>query len=367
MKINRYVIAISIIVLVVFIAINCSSKGHKKEMKTTHVDCDAGQSLIAIVANIKKYTRIVIKGNTCQVDGSIIVTQDNIVIDGNGAVLDGQDTTNPVIIVKSNNVVIKDLTVTRGMHGVVIKKGATAVLKDVNANGNKGSGIVLGKPMRLPNPGENPNQIPGTKPNTLNQPTDNSLSGLFNDMLEKSSFDMSIVKEARASSDNCQKTCRKGAPDLIMAGLLSIVCGVVNANDNVDSGVYVNSASNLQVCGTLHAKNTLVGTSAGQYGIIVKNQSVINIYGFATTQNNGLDGVYILNGSKINLFNKGVRLTSTYNNGVGLRIGDAESAVPTVPTVPAVICNSGSKLNLSGNMGGNIGGNIEGSVSSDCL
>jgi len=351
MKINRYVIAISIIVLVVFIAINCTSKRHKPNMKTTHVDCDGGQSLAAIVAQSQKYTRIVVRGGTCQDDEPVVVTRDNIVIEGNGAVFDGRKSTHPMIIVKAKNVVIRDLTVTKGKYGIVIENGATAVLKNVNANGNSGSGIVVGRAMRLPSPQQNPQQNPtGTKPITLNQSTDNPLSAFFN----RSSFDMRFVKEARADSNACH-CLEQVFPDLVNVAFATL-CGTVNANDNGDNGFYVNSNSTLEMCGIVNANNTSIDFEQ-QHGLTVQSGSVVNIHTNATllAQRNASHGIQVIvDDSKLKLLGMG-QLTSNNNQENGLFIGIDDS------DESAVECSSDQmgQLTLLSNGEVAVGGNAE--------
>ena len=120
--------------------------------ETHMVDCGAGETIADAMSQAQPGDTIMIAAGTC--NENVVVNKDGITLAGAGQdsmVIDGDNIDASVILVKGQqNVVIKDLTVQKGLIGVHVGLGASAWLENVTAKDsrskaghNSGFGILI--------------------------------------------------------------------------------------------------------------------------------------------------------------------------------------------------------------------------------
>lgn len=249
------------------------------------VDCDAGASLSAVVADAAPSTTIKVSG-TC--DESVLVprTVNNIVIDGDGtAAVNGPDPSTPAtgpasftFFVEGQGITLQNLTITGGAHAVHLSGPASATILDNTITGSAGA-IHLDK--------DSTGQIGG---NTI---TGNLGYGI--NIQENSYARIGFTAPTRGHLPN-----------------------TITGNDG--PGIIVQQWSGAWISG-----NAITGNDG--HGVEVDRGSHAEVHDNTFDSNAG-DGIHVINGSGLNLGEEGTTVPSevtgnhtnqtSLNGGVGI-------------------------------------------------
>lgn len=261
--------------------------------------------LLQALKQLRRGMILVIHG-TCRLDQSLVVEQDGITIDGQGGILTSVDRADqsliqkqqPVLIIdRAKQVTIKNLTVTRGYHGIVVKNGAQVKLLNVASRFNAGNGLVIGGGRLAPGPVPRQTilrQASVILPSGQAEICGNE-GGYSNNGLNGIKVGSNVPTDDPARLDvlpNCQ----------------------VMAVDNGKSGLKVINNSNA----TLHANARITATSNKEHGMVANNSSTIvfEVQNTATTNNNNNTGVRLANASGIHVEGNSNSVLNGSGNGL---------------------------------------------------
>ncbi len=315
MKLKTVIILLTVILLVLVLLIFAKCNTAPKTTTKT-VSCNEGESLSNAVASSKSGTRIIVKG-TCKESHSVMVTQDNIIIDGKGtAVIDGQGENRPVLTIKgAKDVIVNGVTVKNGKQGIVTGFGAKTILKDVIVTENARNGVVISKTGKLPGMGKENSEIEQQKP-VAGKPLS------FNNF----NVNLSPVGEAVASTYpcSCADTLLNGGGDsdqctAALEDNTMVVCGSVSSVGNGGVGMYVLTSD-------LVTEGRLLLADNGYYaGFYVGRESTITVTesGAIVAERNTGSGVHVYEST---MYVSG-SLETRDNSGQELFIEDEDTVV----------------------------------------
>ncbi len=310
MNVNKIVIALFILLLLIFLYF-LLIPGERKDMDEfteVTVDCNNPNQSLAAVLKEDRRRRIRVVGK-CEEDRTVLITRDNIVIDGRGTgTIYGKYDDRPVIKVRgAKNVIIRGLTVSNGQHGILTVRGATVGLANVNAVNNSISGIsFVGQPCA---PKQHRDRSEKRHP-------------------DKSGMQFNVIREAVAAS-HCDTltnpTVNQPGSGVTIDLENPLLCDEINANDNEISGIHILNGSEVEFSGA--TVNALENSGVGfvqDHGIVVEDTPSIVFINSASAINaksNSSHGIITRDHALIVVEDASSTFTSSDNGGAGLFIG----------------------------------------------
>ncbi len=340
MRVNRIVVALLVLLLLVFLyyLLIAGREPMKDTGGLTEVPVDCNDPDQSLAAAVKQHRRIRVVGK-CEEDKTVLITRDDIIIDGRGTgIIDGKGSARPVIKIRgAKNVIIRGLTVRNGQYGILAVGGATVGLADINAVSNSISGISLvGQPC-------------SPKPRRQRMEEQSST---------KTGWRLDLIRDASAAT-NCyritQPTGSQPGSGMVFNLQNALLCGTINANDNEISGIHVRNNSEVEFSGA--TVNTLENSGVGfvqDNGIIVERPPSIVLINTASAINamrNVSHGIIAIDDGLIVIEDASSTITSSDNDGVGLFIGSHANDQAGVDCDDAA-----TTLTLTNNVQGAVGG-----------
>ncbi|MCF6237102.1 MAG: hypothetical protein L3J70_12150 [Gammaproteobacteria bacterium] len=271
MKFNKIFVVLAILLLVIILFL-LSDRNLKQKVVT--VDCDNGdngETLRTKVAGSNKGDVINVLG-TCKVNSPVVVGTSNILINGQGATIDGGDGEHSVIEVRgAKNVIISGLTLARGKHGIFIDEKSSVALSDINARNNSSAGIAIGADEFefAPETSEGGLGVQQSLGDTQKTPLTEILNKL----------DFSFISQAVA---DCHDVTLPDVSTIIKTkniigfklcgGGTSVVYGTVTVNGSGNVGVHLESS-------LLVIIDNLIIRDKNLAGMVVSEGSVVRVYG----------------------------------------------------------------------------------------
>jgi parallel beta-helix repeat protein len=240
------------------------------------VDCNTGGAVGPILSSLKPGDLVLVQG-TCRENLLIQAELQRITIDGQRkATINAIDARQPAIQVLGREVTIKGLTVTGGLFGIAINRGATAVIDNNTIREAAHSGIEVSQ-----------NSFARIINNTIEH---NQLNGIL--VLGSSSVHIGVLRtDDKVPSPNLIQNNGEDGISVLRASTARIIGNKLSGNRH--NGLTVQQVSHADV-----ADNVFNGN--GQYGIRVAGNSGVNLADSAmrlfdqpntTTLPNGLFGI----------------------------------------------------------------------------
>lgn len=247
---------------------------------TLVVDCGNGDTIAGALA-------VADPGDTIQVSGtcneSILLyspNHDRVILDGQGtAVLDGQGQT-VVTVDGSRGVVIQGFIIKNGLDGVLVEKGASALLDGVTVQGNADDGIQV----------------------------DENASA--------------VIRDCRVGGNQIgDKNQNDGI--FVFRSSSATLNGTVTSTGNGDNGINVGNSSSLFSYG---ATATLQDNTG--HGLMVNNNSALFLFGKAnwTVGPNGGRGISVVGSSHMGTNQSSGTIQVTGNGSYGLHVSESSDA-----------------------------------------
>jgi parallel beta-helix repeat protein len=229
-----------------------------------------------ILSSLKPGDVVLVHG-TCRENVLIQAELQRITIDGQGnATINAADARQPAIQVLGREVTIKGLTVTGGLFGIAINRGATAVIDNNTIGDAVHSGIEVSQ-----------NSFARIINNTIKH---NQMNGIL--VLGSSSVHIGVLRtDDKVPSPNVIQNNEQDGISVLRASTARIIGNTVSGNRR--SGLAVQQVSHADVAGNVFNGN-------GQYGIRVAGNSGVNLADSVlrlfeqpntTTAPNGLFGI----------------------------------------------------------------------------
>jgi len=220
---------------------------------TVEVDCNSGGVVALVLGRVKPGDALMIRG-ICRENIVIQPEVQRITIDGLGkASVHAPDARQPAIQVLGREITIKGLTVTGGLFGVAVNRGASAVI-DHNAIRNAGhSGIEVSQ-----------NSFGRIINNTIEE---NRLNGIF--VLGSASVHIGVMSTGdTVPSPNVMQNNGEDGIAVMRASTARIIGNTLSGNRR--NGLTVQQTSHAEVAGNVFNGNR-------QHGIWVAGNSVVNL------------------------------------------------------------------------------------------
>ena len=220
---------------------------------TVEVDCSAGGVVARVLGNVKPGDALVISG-ICRENIVIEPEIQRITIDGQGkATVQAPDARQPAIQVLGREIAIKGLTITGGLFGVAVNRGASAVI-DHNAIRNaEHSGIEVSQ-----------NSFGRIINNTIEE---NRVNGIL--VLGSASVHIGVLSTGdTVPSPNVIKNNGEDGIAVVRASTARIIGNTLSGNRR--NGLTVQQTSHAEVAGNVFNGNR-------QHGIWVAGNSVVNL------------------------------------------------------------------------------------------
>jgi parallel beta-helix repeat protein len=220
---------------------------------TLEVDCNAGGIVAPALDSMKPGDTLLIRG-ICRENIVIQPEVQRITIDGQGkATVHATDARQPAIQVLGREITIKGLTLTEGLFGVAVNRGASAVI-DHNAIRNaKHSGIEVSQ-----------NSFGRIINNTIEE---NRLNGIL--VLGSASVHIGVLSTGdTVPSPNVMQKNGEDGISVMRASTARIIGNTFSGNGR--NGLTIQQASQAEVAGNLFNGNR-------QHGIWVAGNSVLNL------------------------------------------------------------------------------------------
>jgi hypothetical protein len=354
----------------------CAWPSAGSAQNVTAVDCHADSNALtqALQSAAPKATFLV--SGTCR--ESATVTTDDIVIDGqHQTILDGAGSGEAVLTIDAaRRITIQNLTVRGGTDGVVARRGATVIMRQVTATDNTDDGIQLETnavaqltDCTLQRNGDYGLEV--AQNSTVNlcgttQATANDSGMLIVDM-SHGDIGAPAYCGATPSTVQVQDNAEDGIV-VIRASNLSIVAeSTVTVTDNGDDGLHVTDGAALRIMDSTVRVENNGAAGPSQLGIVFLYGSTGRfVRSSVTVHGNASIGVTVGTNSNLSLANS--MLVTTNNQREGLHVTRTSSldvnasstlhieqnarAGLQVEAVSSATCASGSTVSLSGNGGG---------------
>ena len=262
-------------------------------------------------------------GDIIQVSGTcnetVLIIKDGITLDGGGTtIIDGGGPLKSVIAVDgAQRVTIQGLTAQNGEHGIVIRRGAAAILVDVTATGNAEVGIFI---------------------------IDNATARFKGTIVSKDNGDdgIAMFRGGNAFFDavTVQLTGNGGAGlNFFTNGHGAIQNSTLDISNNTSDGMRAHLGSAVRVL-----NSTITLDHNGARGLLVSRSTAVDVRtSTITATNNTTDGIGVFNGSSLLLQDATapIDVSSNGDRGVEVSLNATLSLVNSTMTVTNNTVNDG--------------------------
>ena len=292
--------------------------------ETYGVDCGAGETIKDAMDQAQPGDTIMIAAGTC--NENVVVNKDGITLAGAGqdaTVIDGTGIDASAVLVKGQqNVVIKDLTVQKGLVGVHVGLGASAWLENVTAKDSRslaghtsGYGILIANSSNAVLTGTIVASGNAGNGILLWQGGRASVAGNF-------SFEGTRIPQANLqANDNGLHGIELGTSSSLHVQVSDGPYATLQANNNGSRGIQLGTGSSAQFGGGADVE----ASGNGETGLWIEIGSSALFIGWddgtsrgftGKFNNNGSFGIVALNGASLHTWDGGIASSITATNNV---------------------------------------------------
>ncbi|MHA2315747.1 MAG: right-handed parallel beta-helix repeat-containing protein [Candidatus Hermodarchaeia archaeon] len=242
---------------------------------------------------------------TGNINDSIVIERDNIVVDGAGYTVQGNGSGTGIDLSYRNNITLKNVEVTKFNYGIYLDSSSNNTLAGNTVSSNNWYGIVLYSSSNnntiIGNIASNTGDgisLESSSNNTVigNTVSSNGLHGIYLD----SSSNNTVIGNTASNNNHCGIWLSDSSSNTVTGN---------NASNNYD-GIYLGFSSN---------NNTITGNTASNntYGIYLSHSSNNTVIG-NTVSSNGFDGIDLSSSSN----NTVIGNNASSNNDDGIDLSD---------------------------------------------